>query len=59
MSFNIAFAVGPWLGASVLVKWGATTMWGAAFVSGCISSLMMSYTERRKRPDRTPAPLLG
>src|SRR5271168_1540485 len=48
MSFNIAFAVGPWLGASVLGKWGATTMWGAAFVSGCISSLMMSYTERRK-----------
>ena len=59
MSFNIAFAVGPWLGASVLVKWGATTMWVAAFVSGCISSLMMSYTERRKRPDRTQAPLLG
>src|SRR5271170_6352053 len=59
MSFNIAFAVGPWLGASVLGKWGATTVWGAAFVSGCISSLMMSYTERRKRPDRTQAPLLG
>jgi MFS family permease len=48
MSFNVAFAVGPWLGASVLGKWGATTMWGAAFVSGCISTLMMSYTERSK-----------
>jgi MFS family permease len=48
MSFNIAFAVGPWLGASVLGKWGATTMWGAAFVSACISTLMMSYTEPRK-----------
>jgi MFS family permease len=48
MSFNIAFAVGPWLGASVLGKWGATTMWGAAFISGCISTLLMSRTEPRK-----------
>src|SRR5271163_3081228 len=48
MSFNVAFAVGPWMGASILGKWGATTMWGAAFVSGCISTLMMSRTEPRK-----------
>jgi len=48
MSFNIAFAVGPWLGASVLGKWGASTVWGAAFVSGCISTLMMSRTEPQK-----------
>jgi MFS family permease len=51
MSFNIAFALGPWLGASLLGKWGATTVWGAAFVSGCISTLMMSYTETRKGRD--------
>jgi len=51
MSFNIAFAVGPWLGASILGKWGATTMWGAAFVSGCISTLLMSRTGPRKGPD--------
>src|SRR5580693_3769607 len=48
MSFNVAFAVGPWLGASILGKWGATTVWGTAFVSGCISTLMMSRTEPRK-----------
>src|SRR5580658_2815749 len=48
MSFNVAFAVGPWLGASILGKWGATTVWGAAFASGCISTLMMSRTEPRK-----------
>jgi MFS family permease len=48
MSFNVAFAVGPWLGASILGKWGATTVWGAAFVSGCISTLMMSRTESRE-----------
>src|ERR1700684_1986276 len=41
MSFNIAFAVGPWLGASGLGKWGASTVWGAAFVSGCILTRMM------------------
>ena len=50
MSFNIAFAVGPWLGASILGRWGVTTVWGAAFVSGCISTLMMSYTEPRNGP---------
>jgi MFS family permease len=51
MSFNIAFAVGPWLGASLLGKWGATTVWSAAFVSGCISTLMMSRTEPRRGRD--------
>ncbi len=48
MSFNIAFAVGPWLGASVLGRWGASTVWGAAFALGCISTLLMNYTEPRK-----------
>jgi MFS family permease len=52
MSFNIAFAVGPWLGASMLGKWGASTVWGAAFVSGCVSTLMMNYTEPRKGPNQ-------
>jgi MFS family permease len=50
MSFNVAFAVGPWLGASIVGKWGATTMWGAAFVSGCVSTLLMSRTEQGKSP---------
>jgi MFS family permease len=58
MSFNIAFAVGPWLGASILGKWGATTVWSAAFVSGCISTLLMSRTEQRKGPE-TNEPLLA
>src|SRR5271156_3720073 len=53
MSFNIAFAVGPWMGASILGKWGATTMWSAAFVSGCISTLLMSRIEPRKAPDQS------
>ena len=42
MSFNIGFSLGPFLGASLLERWGPTVAWGAAFVSGCISALMMS-----------------
>jgi MFS family permease len=59
MSFNVAFAVGPWLGASILGKWGASTMWGAAFVSGCISTLLMSRTEPGKGPGTNQPSLLG
>jgi predicted MFS family arabinose efflux permease len=55
MSFNIAFAVGPWLGASILGIWGASTVWGTAFVSGCISALMMSRIEQSKRSTVTAA----
>jgi MFS family permease len=58
MSFNIAFAVGPWLGASILGKWGATTVWGTAFVSGCISTLLMSRTEQGRGPDTSQPSLV-
>jgi MFS family permease len=42
MSFSFAFALGPFLGAELLQRWGPHGLWGAAFVSGCISTLMMS-----------------
>lgn len=42
MSFNVGFSVGPLLGASLLGRWGPSVAWGAAFVSGCVSALMMS-----------------
>ena len=42
MSFSIAFSTGPFLGAELLQQWGPHGLWGAAFVSGCISGLMMS-----------------
>ncbi|MGA7853015.1 MAG: MFS transporter [Candidatus Acidiferrales bacterium] len=42
MSFNVGFSVGPLLGASLLGRWGPNVAWGAAFVSGCISALLMS-----------------
>jgi MFS family permease len=42
MSFSIAFSLGPFLGAELLQRWGPHGLWGAAFVSGCISTIMMS-----------------
>jgi MFS family permease len=42
MSFSFAFSVGPWLGAMLLESRGPQVLWGAAFVSGCISTLLMS-----------------
>ncbi len=42
MSFSFAFSVGPWLGAVLLDIHGPQTLWGAAFLSGCISTLLMS-----------------
>ena len=42
MSFSIAFSLGPILGAVLLQRWGPHGLWGVAFISGCISALMMS-----------------
>jgi MFS family permease len=52
MSFNIAFALGPWAGASILQRWGPQALWGAAFVSGCISTLLMSRIGSKARRTR-------
>jgi MFS family permease len=49
MSFNIAFALGPSAGASILQRWGPRALWGAAFVSGCISTLLMSRIGSKAR----------
>ncbi len=42
MSFSMAFAVGPWIGAEILDRLGAQTLWSAAFICGCVSAFMMS-----------------
>ncbi|MGH9804844.1 MAG: MFS transporter, partial [Candidatus Acidiferrales bacterium] len=42
MTFSLAFAVGPWLGATVLQQFGPEVLWVAVFVSGCVSALLMS-----------------
>ena len=48
MSFSIAFSLGPFLGAELLQRWGPHGLWGTAFVSGCISALMMSRIGKSK-----------
>jgi MFS family permease len=55
MSFSIAFSVGPILGALLLQRWGPHGLWGAAFVSGCVSTLMMSRIGAS--PGKQPQPI--
>jgi MFS family permease len=49
MSFSIAISLGPFLGAELLERWGPHGLWGAAFVSGCVSTLMMSRIGTKSR----------
>ncbi|HXN72763.1 MAG TPA: MFS transporter [Candidatus Acidoferrales bacterium] len=42
MSFSFAFSVAPWLGAMLLESRGPQMLWGAALISGCVSTLLMS-----------------
>lgn len=58
MSFNVGFSVGPLLGASLLGRWGPSVAWGAAFVSGCVSALLMSRIgadQGKHQPTSQPA----
>jgi MFS family permease len=41
MTFSIAFAVAPSIGTATLQRFGATTLWTAAFIGGCLSAAMM------------------
>ena len=47
MSVSLAFAIGPWLGAFVLGRFGPATLWTGAFLGGCLSAgLMMGVNVR-------------
>lgn len=48
MSFSSAFIIGPWLGTTVLSKWGTTPLWTGCFVFGSISALMMLRAKNRE-----------
>lgn len=50
MSFSIAFATGPWLGAQTLQRWGGRALWEIAFASGCISAALMSRIGSKAPP---------
>lgn len=41
MTFSLAFAIGPWLGAQILERLGATVLWSAAFMCGCLAAVIM------------------
>ncbi len=42
MSFNLSFAVGPWLGNWMLDRYGPTILWGTMFAFGLASAAIMS-----------------
>ena len=42
MSFNLAFAIGPWAGTAALERWGAPALWAGTFVTGLLSALVLS-----------------
>jgi MFS family permease len=41
MSFSVAMMIGPWIGLAILERFGATALWGGAFVCGFISAAMI------------------
>ncbi len=41
MTFAFAFAISGWVGTSMLQHFGGPVLWGATFVWGCISALML------------------
>jgi MFS family permease len=59
MSFSFAFSLGPWLGAMLLERHGPQALWGAALVSGCVSTLLMSRIGVKKSNVRRDPALMG
>jgi MFS family permease len=59
MSFSFAFSLGPWLGAMLLERHGPEALWGAALVSGCVSTLLMSRIGVKKSKVRRDPALMG
>jgi len=41
MTFSLSFALSGWLGATMLEQVGGPALWGATFLAGCISALML------------------
>jgi predicted MFS family arabinose efflux permease len=41
MTFSLAFAIGPWLGAYTLEQFGARMLWSATLICGALSAAMM------------------
>ncbi|HET9481523.1 MAG TPA: MFS transporter [Candidatus Polarisedimenticolia bacterium] len=50
MTFSLAFATGPWIGAFVYERFGSGTLWGAAFLCGLLSAVMLLGIRERPGP---------
>lgn len=48
MSFSVAFATGPWMGATTLERWGQKVVWSAAFLFGSASAILMGRIGRTR-----------
>jgi len=53
MTFSVAFAIGPWLGAMVYDRYGGGILWGLAFVCGCLSAGLLATISEPPKPDAT------
>ncbi|HVF39902.1 MAG TPA: MFS transporter [Gemmatimonadaceae bacterium] len=42
LSFNVAFAIGPWAGTAALAAYGARAMWIGVFLVGIIAAVLMA-----------------
>lgn len=40
MGFSVALAIGPWLGTTILERYGPAAVWMGTFACGCITALM-------------------
>jgi MFS family permease len=45
--FSLAFTIGPWLGATMLERFGPSIMWGGAFALGCASAALLGRLRPR------------
>jgi MFS family permease len=41
MTFSFSFAISGWVGTSTLEHFGGQVLWGATFVAGCVSALLL------------------
>lgn len=49
MTFNIAFLIGPWVGASIWESFGSFVLWNLTLVAGAISIIAISFLNSSKK----------
>ena len=55
MTMSGVFALGPWLGAYALGRWGALPLWASVFALAALSAVMLARLDRGVKPS-SPAP---